>query len=358
MRFSSRRLRQLISTLHPSMIFLSRASSSSSSMRNINGGGMRMLKSKSEENLSKLSDCMDNMDEDVSKLFIECHQTDFRKDPELLLLLNEYFTTSKKVSELCECLRNCLENIQHDECVLLDESLRDFEEEKKSYGESLQPSFRKTTQDLRNFTALHQRDYIYDVISGDFLKKIQTCHQDLGNMMVKLETTMKKIDKKLRRVRGIRVVVAAALLASVIAIVSLSKFVAGIFGSVPVEPITTFVASKWKKSTETLKREKIAMTTMEREMMVALKDVEKISILVARLEAVERSIRVTAELAVKKKSVPLAMTELEKERKSLSSTLVDLDRETGRCDGFVQFGRSLARDKIFEFLSHGQKKSD
>ncbi|ESQ39546.1 hypothetical protein EUTSA_v10001140mg [Eutrema salsugineum] len=216
---------------------------------------------------------MENMDEDVSKHFIEFYQTNFRKDPELLLLLK----TSKKVSELCE------------------------RERRITYGESLNSSFRKTMQDLRNFTALydkHQRDYKCD-------------DQDLGNMMVKLETTMKEIDKKLRRVRGTRVIVAGALLAPVIVVVSLSKVVAGIFGFVP--------------------------------MMVALKEVERISVLVARLEAVERSIRVTVELAVKK---------------YLSSTLVDLDRETGRCDGVVQFGCSLAREKIFEFLIHGEKKSE
>ncbi|KAF3553226.1 hypothetical protein F2Q69_00010751 [Brassica cretica] len=98
---------------------------------------------------------------------------------------------------------------------------------------------------------------------------------------------------------------------------------------------------------------------MERATMVALREVERISRLVSRLEAVERSIRATAEFAVKKRSpVAVAMGEIERERKRLKSTLVDLDRETGRCDGFVVFGRTLDKGKIFEFLSCGEKSSN
>ncbi|CAN7116892.1 unnamed protein product [Brassica rapa subsp. narinosa] len=330
--FSSKRLRQGISTVYPAMTFLQRPSSSS-----------MMIKSQSEENLSKLSDCMDNMDDDVSKMFMECHQTDFRQDPELLRLLSDYFTTSKSVTELCESLRKCLERAERDECFLIDETLRDFHEEKNGYGDLLEASFRKTFQDLSKFS-----NHGDDVFSGEFLKKLEICHRDLGTMIVKLESTMKDIDKKLRRLRGGRAVVAAAM----IALVAVGKIVAGIFVPVPVEAVTNFAASRWRESSETLKREKTAVTSMERETMVALKEVEKMSRLVSRLEAVERSIRLTVDIAVNKRSsVAFAMGGMEEELKKLKSTLVDLDRETGRCDGFVQFGRTLTRDRIFEFLS-------
>ncbi|KAG2306306.1 hypothetical protein Bca52824_026054 [Brassica carinata] len=167
----------------------------------------------------------------------------------------------------------------------------------------------------------------------EFLKKLRICHRDLGEMVVKLESTM---NKKMRRLRGGRAVVAAA----VIALMTLGKILA----------VTNFAASRWRESSETLKREKTAVTSMERATMVALKEVEKMS----RLEAVERSIRLTADIAVSKRSsVAFAMGGMEEERKKLKSTLVDLDRETGRCDGF---GRTLTRDKILEFLSCGEKR--
>ena len=165
---------------------------------------------------------------------------------------------------------------------------------------------------------------------------------------------MKDIDKKLRRLRGGRAVVAAAM----ITLVAVGKIVAGIFVPVPVEAVTNFAASRWRESSETLKREKTAVTSMERETMVALKEVEKMSRLVSMLEAVERSIRLTVDIAVNKRSsVAFAMGGMEEELEKLKSTLVDLDRETGRCDGFVQFGRTLTRDRIFEFLSCGEKRS-
>ncbi|CAN7014063.1 unnamed protein product [Brassica oleracea var. botrytis] len=293
-------------------------------------------------------------------MFMECHQTDFRQEPELLRLLSDYFTTSKSVSELCESLRKCLERAEHEECFMLDEALRDFEEEKSGCSGLLEASFRKTFRDLSKLndlcTSCNSDDGDCD---GDFLRKLQICHRDLAEMIVKLESTMKEIERKLRRVRGKRAVVTAAIIAPVIALVTVSKIVAGIFGSVPVGEVATFAASKWKKSTATLKREKTAVTSMERATMVALKEVERISRLVSRLEAVERSIRATAEFAVKKRSpVAVAMGEMERERKRLKSTLVDLDRETGRCDGFVVFGRTLAKGKIFEFLSCGEKSSN
>lgn len=290
------------------------------------------------------------MDDDVSKMFMECHQTDFRRDPELLRLLSDYFTTSKSVTELCESLRKCLERAEHDECFLIDEALRDFEEEKNGYGGLLEASFRKTFRDLTKF---RKDGDDCEVISEEFLRKLQICHRDLAKMIVKLESTMKGIDKKLRRLSGGRVVVAAAM----IALVAVAKIVAGICVPVPVEAVTKFAASRWRESSETLKREKTAVTSMERATMVALKEVEKMSRLVSRLEAVERSIRLTADIAVNKRSsVAFAMGGMEEERKKLKSTLVDLDRETGRCDGFVEFGRTLTRDKIFDFLSCGQKR--
>ncbi|KAF2581546.1 hypothetical protein F2Q68_00002552 [Brassica cretica] len=181
-----------------------------------------------------------------------------------------------------------------------------------------------------------------DCAPGPAELKLEICHRDLGTMIVKLESTMKDIDKKLRRLRGGRAVVAAAM----IALVAVGKIVAGIFVPVPVEAVTNFAASRWRESSETLKREKTAVTSMERKTMVALK------------EAVERSIRLTVDIAVNKRSSEaFAMEGMEEELKKLKSTLVDLDRETGRCDGFVQFGRTLTRDRIFEFLSCGEKRS-
>lgn len=301
--------RKPISMVSPTMFLLS-PPSTSSSIGHTNG----MLRSRSEDNLKKLGDCMENMDEDVSKLFIEFEQTDLREDPDLFRLLNHYFTTSKGVSQLCESLRTCLERAENNECLLIDEALSDFEQEKLGYGGLLleQASFRKTFRDLRNFNAFYNNDDD-DLDYCEFLRKFQTCHEELVKMIVKLEKTMKEIDKKLRRVRGRRAIVTAALLAPVIAAIFLSKLIAGL---VPMEGLTTFVASRWRKSTESLKREKTAMSSMERGTTVALKQVEKISKLVSRLDTVERSIRVT-----------IAMGDVEEERKRLKSTLVDLDRD-------------------------------
>ncbi|KAG7561164.1 hypothetical protein ISN45_Aa05g026110 [Arabidopsis thaliana x Arabidopsis arenosa] len=295
--------RKPISMISPTMFLLS-SPSTSSSIGHTNG----MLRSRSEDNLKKLGDCMENMDEDVSKLFIEFQQTDLREDPDLFRLLNHYFSTSKGVSQLCESLRTCLERSENNECLLIDEALVDFELEKLGYGGSFEEaSFRKTFRDLRNFNAFYNNDD-NDLDYCEFLRKFQTCHEDLAKMIVKLEKTMKEIDKKLRRVRGRRVIVTAALLAPVIAVIFLSKLVAGL---VPMEGLTAFVASRWRKSTNALKREKTAMSSMERATTVALEQVEKISKLVSRLDTVERSIRVTAEFAVKKRSpVTVAMGEV------------------------------------------------
>ncbi|CAL9246080.1 unnamed protein product [Arabidopsis halleri] len=343
--------RKPISMISPTMFLLS-SPSTSSSIGHTNG----MLRSRSEDNLKKLGDCMENMDEDVSKLFIEFQQTDLREDPELFRLLNHYFTTSKGVSQLCESLRTCLERAENNECLLIDEALSDFGQEKLDYGGLLldAASFRKTCRDLRNFNAFYNNDD-GDLDYCEFLRKFETCHEELAKMIVKLEKTMNEIDKKLRRVRGRRAIVTAALLAPVIAAIFLSKLIAGL---VPMEGLMTFVASRWRKSTESLKREKTAVSSMERGMTVALKQVEKISKLVSRLDTVERSIRVTAKFAVKKRSpLTVAMGEVEEERKSLKSTLVDLDRETGLCSGFAHFGRTVALEKITEFLSRGDKSS-
>ncbi|KAG5399841.1 hypothetical protein IGI04_014448 [Brassica rapa subsp. trilocularis] len=237
--FSSHRLRQQISIVYPAMTFLSPPSSS-------------MIKSRSEENLSKLNDCMENMDDDVSEMFMECHQTDFRSSPQRLLHHEQVRQRALRVSE-------------------------------EVSGESTTRGVLRVRRGVAGCNS--DDDGECDVFSG----KLQVCHRDLAEMIVKLESTMKEVERKLRRVRGKRAVVTAAIIAP----------------------------------------------------------------------AVERSIRVTADFAVKKRSsVAVAMGEMERERKRLKSTLVDLDRETGRCGGFVEFGRRLAKGKIFEFLSCGEKSSN
>ncbi|CAN8255996.1 unnamed protein product [Cochlearia groenlandica] len=349
-RFSSRHLRQRISTVYPSMFLLSPSRSSSSI-----SGGMK-VRSKSEENLQKLNDCMENMDDDVAKLFMEYHQTDLGRDPDLISLLNDYFSTSKSVSDLCDSLRNSLESLQRRECLTIDEALLDFAAEKLRYGGSVSDaSFRKTVADLRN---LDGEKSDRDFLDADFLRRTQICLEDLAAMIAKLEKTMKRIEKKLRRVRGIRGIVAAAILAPLIALIVAFKFVAGIFGSVPLDPLTNLAAWSWKKSTASLKREKTAVTTMERGTMVALKEIEKISRLVYKLETVERSVRATADYALKKRSyVVVAMDVMETKRRRLESTMVDLDKETCKCNEFANFGRNLAREKIIDFLSCGEISS-
>ncbi|KAF3576572.1 hypothetical protein DY000_02032507 [Brassica cretica] len=143
----------------------------------------------------------------------------------------------------------------------------------------------------------------YDVGVGYFPGKLQICHQDLAKMILKLMSTIKEINKKLRCVHGRRTVVTAAIISLVIALVTVSKIAAVIFGYLPVEAVTTFVASKWKKSTATLKQKKTVVSSMERATMVALKEVEKISRLVSRLEAVKRSVRVIADFVVAQRNV-------------------------------------------------------
>ncbi|XP_010419440.1 PREDICTED: UPF0496 protein At3g57100-like [Camelina sativa] len=354
------RRRQPISTVYPTptMSFLSPPlTTTTTSTIGANTTTRGMLRSRSEDNIKKLGDCMDNMDEDVSKLFVEFQQTDLREDPELFRLLNKYFSTSKSVSHLCESLKTCLERAEKKDYNLIDEALSNFHEEQLSYRGLMEASFRKTFSDLRNFNDFddHNLDYC------EFLSKLQSCHEELAKMIVELEKTMKRIDKKLRRVRGRRAIgaiVTAALLAPVIVAIFISKTVAGGFGLVPLEALSSFVASRWKRSTEALKLQKTAMSSMERGTTVALKEVEKITKLVSRLESVEKSIRVATEFAVKKRdSMAVAMREVEEERKSLKLTFLELDRETGQCDGFAQFGRTVALEKMTEFLSRGQKSS-
>ncbi|XP_010472135.1 PREDICTED: UPF0496 protein At3g57100-like [Camelina sativa] len=350
------RRRQPRSTVYPTptMSFLSppptTTTTTTSTIGNTTTRGM--IRSRSEDNVKKLGDCMDNMDEDVSKLFIEFEQTDLREDPEMFHLLNKYFSTSKSVSHICESLNTCLERAEKKDYNLIDEALSDFQEEQLSYGGLMEASFRKTFRDLRNLNDFDDPDLDY----CEFLSKLHSCHEELAKTIVELEKTMKGIDKKLRRVRGRRAIVTAALLAPVIVAIFISKMVAGIFGLVPLDALSSFVAARWKRATEALKRQKTAMSSMERGTTVALKEVEKITKLVSRLESVEKSIRVAAESAVKKRySMAVAMREVEEERKSLKLTVLELDKETRQCDGFAQFGRTVALEKITEFLSRGQK---
>ncbi|KAG7566756.1 hypothetical protein ISN44_As10g032750 [Arabidopsis suecica] len=338
------KFRKQISTAHPILMTFSSprhdSSSSTPPIGNHINGGMG-LRSMSEESLNKLTDCINNMNEDVSKLYMECPETDF--NTELLNLLNDYFNTSGEVTELCKSLRKCLETAQHYECAFIEEALYDFEEEKRIYGGRLllEASFRKTLGDLRSFSEF---DYFND---GDLERKAMRCRDEIAHLIVKLNEMVKKIDEDLKRVRLRRAVVAVALLVPVIGLLA-TKLV----GGVPIESLTTYAASKWRKATKGLKMKKIAMVSMERGMTVALKEVEIIVKLVMRLRHVERLIREKAKFAVDKQfSVAEVMGGMEKEQKMMKSTLVDLDREAGRCDDLAQFGRNTARMKVVEFLS-------
>lgn len=353
MAFSN--LRQRISTAHPFMMrLLSPRRCSSSSLPSIsshNNVGMG-LRSKSEESLNKLNDCINNMNEDVSKLYMEYSETDLRDHLELFNLLSDYFITSGEITELCKSLRKCLETAQDYECPLIDEALHDFEEEKRVYGEGRslsEASFRKTLQDLTSFNEIY-----YNSDDEDLVRKSMICRDDIVDLIVKLVKMMKDIDKNLKRMRRVRAVVAVALLVPAIGLMA-AKFVRS--GQITeIRSLTSYAALMWRKPTESLKMKKIVMVSMERGMRVALKEVEIIVKLVRRLRFVERLIRETAEFAVDKRSpVAEVMGGMEKEQEMMKSTIVDLGRETGRCDDFAQFGRNATRKKIVEFLSPDER---
>lgn len=71
-----------------------------------------------------------------------------------------------------------LEKAEHDECVLIDEALSNFKENKLGYDGLLEASFKKTFRNLRNFNEFYNfgdGDCDFKFFSGDFLIKTQIC---------------------------------------------------------------------------------------------------------------------------------------------------------------------------------------
>ncbi|XP_010534149.1 PREDICTED: UPF0496 protein At3g57100-like [Tarenaya hassleriana] len=276
--------------------------------------GIKIL-AMSHDSLNKLTGCVDDMNEDVGKLLLSSER-DLPKNPNLFNLISDFFKTNTELSVLCEALKKCLEKAHRGETLVLGDLSDLMEEQRVSGGEG---SFSKTLQNQRSFKKFSADD----PFAGDFTRLFKNCHGDLVKMIEKLNQTTKKLNRKLRRV-------SIALLIAAVATVVISAVVIGVtvappvlaasgaaVSFVPMGSLGLFISSMWQKSRNVLKRQKAAISSMERGTCLALSEVAKITVLVNQLEDVVKSMEETMETAAEKNSLlKSAMKEVEKESSS------------------------------------------
>ncbi|XP_010534304.1 PREDICTED: UPF0496 protein At3g57100-like isoform X2 [Tarenaya hassleriana] len=318
----------------------------------VSSNGLK-IRSASYDSLSTLTGCIDTMNEDVRQLFLSSDR-DLRKNPDLLDLANDFFNTNAELYVLCESLKKSLGKADLGETLIL-HILSGFVEEKREEG-----NFSKTLQNLRSF-----KDFTSDdPFAGEFTKLFKSCHADLVKVIGKLNLTTKKLNRKLRRIRRRRRVtitlflaaVATVVISAVLVGVAVAPPVLAALGAavsfVPMGSLGVFISTVWLKSRNALKRQKAAITSMERGTCLALSEVAKISGLVNQFEDVMKSMEETVDSAAaeKKSRLEWAMGKVEKDLLTYRNVISVLRHEGGRCDQDARLSRDVARDKITQYL--------
>ncbi|KAF8022053.1 hypothetical protein BT93_G2250 [Corymbia citriodora subsp. variegata] len=231
------------------------------------------------DSLKEITECLLEMNQEVVKVILDSKK-DIWRNQELFELAQDYFRNSLHTLDFCASLENCLKH-NCDAHLLIFAALPCFEEED---GEGC-CSYSKILEELTKFKETK------DPFTKELFEIFQTIHKQQKSMLKKLWIKKKKIVKKLKSKqtwRKISSMVQVATFAAILIclVMAAPPVTAALVAAtaIPMDAISQWIDSLWKNYEEALKRQEEVITSMQVGVFVALKDLDKIRIMIDLLE--------------------------------------------------------------------------
>ncbi|RWR88146.1 UPF0496 protein [Cinnamomum micranthum f. kanehirae] len=275
---------------------------------------------------------------------------DIKKNLQLFDLVQEYFSNSFRMSDLCNALEDSLKRA-HDRQLILRVAVQLFKEEEEiGDGANNEDKYQRAMGELKKFKDTENPFAVF----AQVLEKVREQQQSLVD---KLNHHNKKIKKKLLFLKVWRIV-SDTILASITLTLRIVQIAVILAGMSPVASLlgtaatvsyalTKTLDSKFKSSQDELKQEMDLIGSMKMQAWVELTELNEIHDGVDRLEKQLQSLMKNADSALGgKEQAKLWFVEIEKSMDKFMKTLEELDQLAGKCSNDLKKGRLAIQDKI------------
>ncbi|CAL1385008.1 unnamed protein product [Linum trigynum] len=312
------------------------------------------------DSLREVTECLLEMNQEVVKVILDCKR-DIWKSQELFELVEEYFDNSLHTLDFCAALEKSLKRARDNQLLLL-VALQQFDEEssssKSESGESgSKASYKRTLEELRNFKEAG------DPFTEEFYTRFQNVHKQQIQMLEKLQSKKRKLDKKLKSIHSWRKLssiifvasFAAVLICSVVAAAMAAPPVAAALAaatSIPLGSMGKWIDSLWRNYESAVKGQKELVGTMQVGSYVAIKDLETIRVMVDRLEVEMAAVEKAAEFATQEDggdaAVKIGIEEIRKKLGGFMRNVEELGVQADVCSRDIRRARTVVLQRIIK----------
>ncbi|XP_078155448.1 UPF0496 protein 1-like [Carex rostrata] len=282
---------------------------------------------------------------------------DARKDiwnsPDLFQLVKEYFDTSIKSLEFCNCLESCLKRAR-DSQTSIQLELNKFEEESCDQ----ENNFSLTLHELERFKQMGEP------FTPEFFEALESVKSKHLEMLEKMLQRKNKLDKKLKSIKSWRKIsrlifvaafVAVILCSIVVAAVSAPPLVAALANAamaVPVGSVGTWIDSLFKGYRDAIKGEKEELSDLSLMQSMGISDVNSIKALTENLEIQIKSMLDYTNFALTdNEAMRLGMEEIKRKMGGFTNSVEQLQEKNDQYRQHITWARDLVLTKIINKLT-------
>ncbi|KAF5738176.1 hypothetical protein HS088_TW13G01071 [Tripterygium wilfordii] len=308
------------------------------------------MRSLSFESLKEAINALLEMNQEVVKIALE-NRTDIWKSKDLFALVEEYFDSSVKILDFCNALENCLKRARNSQ-LIIQIAVRQFEEEVERQDGVEGMKYTRTLQGLQRFKAAE------NPFTEDFFALFQAVYKQQVSMLEKFEVRKRKLDKKMRKVKGWRRLSNVLFVAAFVSVLIFSVVAAAIAAppvvtalagalAVPVGSIGKWCDMLWTRYQNTMKGQREVLISMEIGTRLSIKDMESIGALVDKLEIEIGSMLQNAKFALAEEdALKFAMDEIKKKLDVFMETIEDLGAHGDRCSRDIRQARTVILQRL------------
>ncbi|XP_050206954.1 UPF0496 protein At2g18630 isoform X2 [Mercurialis annua] len=302
------------------------------------------------DSLKEVTNCLLDMNQDVVNVILQCKE-DIWKNKELFYLVEEYFDSSAKTLDFCAALENCLKRARNSQ-LIIQVALRKFEEEVAFRDGVVEAKFVKTLEELGKFKAAG------DPFNEEFFTLFQSVYKQQVSMLQKLQLRKKKLDKKMKSMKTWRMVSNVLFVSAFVSVLIFSVVAAAIAAppvvialasalAVPIGSVGKWCNSLWSNYTKELKGQKEIVSSMQVGTFIAIKDMDNIRVLVAKLEVEIESILQNVSIALlDEDALKIVIDEIKKKLNVFMETIEDLGEHASKCSRDITQARTVILQRI------------
>lgn len=311
------------------------------------------------DSLREVTECLLEMNQEVVNVILQCKK-DIWKDQDLYDLVNDYFENSLQSLDFCTALEACLKRALHTQSIIL-LALQNFENEHAkpqahSQKESVNP-YPKTLRELSNFKAAG------DPFTQEFFSLFQDVYKQQVLMLEKLQAKKRKLDKKLKSMKGWRRVSNVIFIAAFVSVLICSVVAAAVTAppvvtalaaaaALPLGSMGKWLNSIWSKCERDLKGQREVIFSMQIGSYIVIKDLDSIRVLVDKLQIEIEAMLQTADFAMREdEAVVMAVAEIKKKVNGFMKTIHDLNDHADKCSRDIRRARAVILRRIINHPS-------